>query len=291
MITAMKQLMETQISTVNKKRIIPKKVLVFCAVLVAIFILIYPTLYVESINAAIRDNGIIRVKIMLALPGDVNYRWYLGDVAGRTPLEVAGMEGNTDIMALLLLNGAKPNNDPQKGFGQPIEYVFGRRIYEGLFDRTKLLVESGADLSIRGSYDAPIIHRLMTRPDYLYEDTLEAANAEVLNTLIYVVEHGASVTPNHPGDLFLTNVVQNKNYGVLAFLFDKDIVDINAQEPPFGETAMMRAAKLGNLEMVDFLLSYGADKTLQDNEGKTALDHAIEGGHTDIVLRLKEGVQ
>lgn len=56
----------------------------------------------------------------------------------------------------------------------------------------------------------------------------------------------------------------------------------------FGWTPLMSAAYSGNIEIIKFLLKLGANKSLQDKSGHTALDFAIKKNHPDIVTMLKE---
>ena len=277
--------MKTQIGMVytgrQRKK---KKYIILIVILIASFVFIYPILYAELINDAVRSNDFSRAKFLLSLPGDINYHYLIGDSYGNTPLEVACMNNNYEMMSLLLQNGAQPSYANR--LTQPLEFVFDGDV-EGLFERTKLLVESGAELSIKKNPDALIIYELMTRPDYLHRPTLETANAEVLKTLKYVVERGASVEPKRAGLRYLKYVVKNENYDVLAYLFDECDMDVNELDVPLSKTPLMIATELGNLKMVNFLLGYGADKSLKDTGGKTAHDYAIENGHPELAEVLK----
>jgi len=265
----------------NKK----KKTIILIVFLVSMFALIYPMLYVEMANAAVRDDSKVRVMIILNMPGDINFRWRIADMSGNTPLEEAIFERNYDMMALLLKSGANPNN--KEGSIQPLEYVLDTMDFEGMYDRTRLLVENGADLTLPGGYGDPLIKNLFTRGIQLNDiDYREESNAEVLRTLVYLVEHGISVNADHPWHVYLTYIVESENYGVLEFLFNECDVGVDEQEYS-GETALMRAAKLGNAKMVEFLMGFGADKTLQDKEGMTALDFALEGGFSDVIVLLE----
>jgi cytohesin len=53
-----------------------------------------------------------------------------------------------------------------------------------------------------------------------------------------------------------------------------------------GKTALMAAAAIGDAEVVKMLLNYGADVNHRDRLGTTALDHAHQGGHRDVVNLL-----
>ena len=103
-----------------KKRI----VLILCLIAaLVIIILCYPLIYTGMLKAAVRSDDAGRVKELLALPGDVNYFFYsaIMEYSGDTPLDVACKTNNTEMMQLLLQNGAHPNKPD--GFGQPLVYV------------------------------------------------------------------------------------------------------------------------------------------------------------------------
>jgi len=55
-----------------------------------------------------------------------------------------------------------------------------------------------------------------------------------------------------------------------------------------GVTALMFAARDGNIEIIKTLLANGADKTAVDIRGDTALDMAVANGQTDVVKLLSE---
>lgn len=53
-----------------------------------------------------------------------------------------------------------------------------------------------------------------------------------------------------------------------------------------GFTPLMEAAFNGQVDMVEALLSHGADRSLQDEDGRTAADHARARGHAELAERL-----
>ncbi|UOR06426.1 ankyrin repeat domain-containing protein [Hymenobacter aerilatus] len=55
----------------------------------------------------------------------------------------------------------------------------------------------------------------------------------------------------------------------------------------FQLTPLMAAASKGYLEMVQLLLTNGADAKAKDEEGKTALAYAKEGNHAAVVALLE----
>lgn len=64
--------------------------------------------------------------------------------------------------------------------------------------------------------------------------------------------------------------------------------DINAAESTEGFTPLMMAAGIGETEVVKVLLRHGADKAIQDIDNDTALSHARNSGHTEIVSLLQQ---
>ena len=276
----------------KKKLKLTKKRIALLIVVVVIAALLYPVVYTEMLKAAIRDNNTSGVKVLLAMPGDVDFRVYAPrlEIEGFTALEVACWNGGDyEMIELLLQNGASPNNDPD--FDQPIQYVLGGR-YEGMLDRAKLFVEYGADLNLEGGYDKSSVGSLFKRRDYeKYKDkmTLDEANAEVLSTFIYLTEHGAHLEAKQPYVIYewFRNTIENENYKLTEYLVRTQRFDINMQvDLEFNETLLMSAAKRGNSEAIEFLLRLGADKSLEDDAGKTAYDYAVENDHLEAATLL-----
>ena len=72
----------------------------------------------------------------------------------------------------------------------------------------------------------------------------------------------------------------------MVLLFLEGGADVNVRSAN-GQTPLTLAVKMGYTELVQLLAhTYRADSGLQDNDGKTALDHARERGFEDIVALL-----
>ncbi len=63
--------------------------------------------------------------------------------------------------------------------------------------------------------------------------------------------------------------------------------DPNAKDSIEGWTPLMYAAAEGNIEVIEVLLDYDADVTLQDTDGETATDFARNNGHSEVVALLE----
>ncbi|XP_028413415.1 uncharacterized protein LOC114536280 [Dendronephthya gigantea] len=86
----------------------------------------------------------------------------------------------------------------------------------------------------------------------------------------------------------LKEAVNSKDKVVLKRLFEKGNLNCVAQST--GQTALMLAAGMGNVETVDLLLQCGATKTINtaDLDGSTALMCACEHGYAKVVKKLLE---
>ena len=76
------------------------------------------------------------------------------------------------------------------------------------------------------------------------------------------------------------------NLDSLQLLLSRGKVDINAVGQT-GNTLLCWAAMSGKLDVVKYLLTQGADTTLRNKNGMSALDLAYAGGHFDLATALR----
>ena len=76
--------------------------------------------------------------------------------------------------------------------------------------------------------------------------------------------------------------------GKYEIVEEKLAAGANVNEPDtfFGETALHRAAKAGDLKMVQILLGHGAKVDLTDQYGETPLHFAIRGRNPEVIRTL-----
>ena len=72
----------------------------------------------------------------------------------------------------------------------------------------------------------------------------------------------------------LMMVSQNGHMEILRLLVEREGIDVNAATTYDGTTALMLASQEGHLPLVLLLLQRGADKSLENNDGETALQLA-----------------
>lgn len=105
-------------------------------------------------------------------------------------------------------------------------------------------------------------------------------------TLRKLLELGSNPdVPSAEGATPIMNEVQSENMIHLQILIDAG-ADINAQDVR-GFTALHRAAEMGKMDFVKYLLAKGADKMIEA-QGYTALSLAEAMKHEEIIKLLKE---
>ncbi|KAL4503033.1 hypothetical protein ABPG72_014262 [Tetrahymena utriculariae] len=78
------------------------------------------------------------------------------------------------------------------------------------------------------------------------------------------------------------SIVEDQNQRFIN-LFERENVDIDSYLNKYNWTALQTAAYTGNLEIVNYLLSKGADLTITNKRGMSAMDMAMQSGHLHLV--------
>jgi len=140
-----------------------------------------------------------------------------------------------------------------------------------------------------------VFHYLLDHKDIKLE--ARAANgdtilmlASYLDNLPFVkavIEHGAEI--NQVGWCALHYAAAGGNKNIVTLLLEKSAY-IDA-ESPNKTTPLMMAARSGKHLIVNLLLEEGADPSLKNDLGLTALDFAVEVEQREIAAVLKERMQ
>ncbi|KOO33211.1 hypothetical protein Ctob_016545, partial [Chrysochromulina tobinii] len=96
----------------------------------------------------------------------------------------------------------------------------------------------------------------------------------------------ASSSPLY-GDTALIGASYHGHEGCVRLLLAAEAIEVNAKSNN-DTTALHGAAAWGHLAIAKRLLEGGADPTLRDKDGKTALDWARQYGKSEVVALLSE---
>jgi ankyrin repeat protein len=105
-----------------------------------------------------------------------------------------------------------------------------------------------------------------------------------------LIEYGENPTIENRLGSTLTNAAASGHVLIVKYLIEEYGMSINEQTKPKGWTPLIAASLSYNsrTEMVKYLLSKGADKSIRDNEGMTAIDYASQTSQKQIKKLLGE---
>jgi len=193
------------------------------------------------------------------------------------PLVRACEEDNDVVVEALLKKGADPNKFLTGGWS-PIEATFVKT-WDHRLEIAKLLIEYGADVNLYGSGRQP--------PLFFTIDTDTLEEEERSNQLVTLfMDNGANPINENNGNSILHTAVRSNSALITENLINNYHLPVD-EIGEKGKTPLMWGARENSLGAVKLLLEHGADKSIKDNEGKTAYNYAIEGGNREVAELLK----
>ncbi|MDA8745372.1 ankyrin repeat domain-containing protein [Rubripirellula amarantea] len=165
--------------------------------------------------------------------------------------------------------------EPRK---KPVYYsddAFRMAAYEGKLDIVERAIESGIEVDC---VDASKGHTALLMAAY-------NGHAPVVR---FLINHDAKVDArDNEGKTPLIHACSGPFAETAEMLIDAG-ADVNAADSTEGFTPLMTAAALGEKEVVELLLEKNANVATTDDDGDTALSHAQNAGHSEIVTLLEK---
>ena len=195
---------------------------------------------------------------------------YLKHDAGCTALMIACCNNDTDIVKLLLENGADPNIQSNLGF---TALIYASCI--GGIDCVRMLLDHNADINLKkySSGSSALFFASYTGNMKLVKILLKQKD---VNTNI---QRNDGATP-----LYIAS--QNGHLEIVERLLKKKVNPNSPRET--GATPLYIASQNGHLEIVERLLQEDANPNTPNETGATPLFIASQKGHLKIVERLLE---
>ena len=246
--------------------------------------------YCKKLVSAIYDHDIKKIEqILEKKPGCVNtYPNILPDsitsiieATSNYPLTIACRLGYMDVVKLLVEAGADVNNY-KDGHATALSAAYNTPS-ENWYEISLYLIENGASLDYHTVYHAGVFEDIVSRYP---RDRSPEGEEKVYKSFLYAFEHCDKSLIDWDRVLF-DSITYNLTV-VVEFLLDNQYCGVNSYLST-SYTPLMAAARssFSNTEMIQLLLDRGADKTMKNDEGKTAYDIAMEEGHTDIAQMVK----
>ncbi len=234
-----------------------------------------------SLMMAVTGGHTEIVKLLLAAGSDAKATDRMGDqvlimAARQRSYRSGAPEPDSEIMRLLLANGADPNVRGQWGATALMSANTPAKV--------KLLVGNRADVNAKDEQGQTALIKAAARGDAGVVDALLENGADVnatdnkgSNALLRSLDRDNNVNAYNEG----AKTLLERRLGVAQRLLLAKAFDVNAQNGD-GETALMRAVRLENLEIIKSLLAKGADGNRSDLFGDTAVILAYEKGNIEI---------
>lgn len=215
------------------------------------------------------------IKLLIEKGADVNLISH-----DSTPLGFASFNTCFECIKILLANGANINGTDSM-LKIPLMYALTKSAE--LFSKTNLNNNTNED---KNSYIDIIKYLINKGSDLNHRDIYG------WTSIYYAIEYGATIqiielllrngsdvrNLSNIGNSVLQIACKRRSLDVIKVLFDLNkITKLTINIPDnFGTTSLIEATNRNNFDIVDFLLNNGADPSLKDKSGKTALKYAID---------------
>jgi ankyrin repeat protein len=206
-----------------------------------------------ALHWAVQLDDISLVRALLAAGAQVR----AGNRYGVTPLALAAINGRAPMVELLLKAGADPNATSGEG-----ETVLMAAARTGEPETLKLLLKAGADPN--------------ATERKFGETALMWAAGHDHGDAVRVLVAGGAKPDTRSAEINLVKAPVDFSFAVATAL------------PRGGMTALMYAARQGQLDGVTALADVGADLDAVDPEGSTAMVIAVINAHYEVAARLAE---
>lgn len=264
-----------------------------------------PTTPSDSLIRAATKGDVAGVEEILHAGGDVNAR---NALTGWTPLIGAAYYGHPQVVEVLIKAGANVNlQDYQHSTALMKAVTLGSfDDFEAIVRRKsevlKLLLKAGADPQARDRFgvaawqmpfddDLPPFVRIFEEAGVkgvLEEELLQAVNAGDLQKARTFLEKGADVNfQTRDGDCW-SQALAWGNPDMIDLLFQHGGSLDHRMENEI--TPLMVAAAIGSEKLVQEFLTAGADVTVKNSDGQTALDLALKSGNAAIAQILRQAM-
>lgn len=211
---------------------------------------------------AIYDNDTVKIGKFLKNGFDINVM----NENGENAVNIAIASGSYYVLQFLIDNGANLNSTSDTGLPPLSQAIieYNKRAIDILLNSKKVDMYYVWGDMWTGS---PIYVACSKANIYALEKMVE--NGADLN---YDFSEYNAVPLIHYA-LSYKHFIKNEDYRELIAFLILNKVNINAKNNS-GQTPLMAALKSGDIDAFNALIAGGADITLKDNEGKTALDYA-----------------
>lgn len=197
------------------------------------------------------------------------------------PLVVACSAGNTEVVDVLLKQGADPNRYLEENWSPMEAAIIGKS--EMRLDVIKMLLANGADVNQFGSQQSALFAEVQT---LMFDHEVTSVELALTRDVITLLLENDVCLVEEDGTTLLHYLSYAGHLTLLDAFYPECCQYLNAQNDR-GQTPLMWAARGGEISAAVWLMDNGANKDALDLTGKTAYDYAAEKGYTEIAELLR----
>ena len=187
-----------------------------------------------------------------------------------TPILLAAGMNHVGVLEGLLSRGADVNSVNSNGTSVLL-MALNQKAYPGVLET---LLKYGADIHKRDHNQTSALMKV-----------IKNGNLHNMNVLLKAGAKKDEV--NSVGRGILYYAIESKSLEVLKAVADIEGIDIN-QKDNYNTTPLIRAAQYGDVNMVKYLVDRGADVSVVDTTGYTALKYAEDAKAEEVIAYLTE---
>jgi ankyrin repeat protein len=247
--------------------------------------------YARELIAAIEDGDIVKVEKIAKQKGNINarpciWRFFDDTTLDAPPLFNACRSGNIKMVKILVENGADINVFWDNN-NYPLSVALSNFQSSERQEIARYLLDNGLDIKqIENKYKD--FWSIVFCPGLGLAGGNFSAN-ETVEYKIFLDFIAQGLQPEEDTVFSGGNLLHNASFFgntlIAKYLIEELYYNIDTKDYK-GQTALITAVIKNYQDILEYLLSKGADKTIKDNDGKTALDYAIESGKDDFAALL-----
>ena len=251
---------------------------------------------VTPLIIAVKHNHVEVVKCLLQKGADISLTT---ESKERNALHIASQHGSVEAMEMLLSYDLRPDSRDVEG-NTPLACAAA----SGQIEAVNCLLKHGADPLLKGKHGRSLLHFAAQSGNVIIIETMLSKGLDIdsrgetlgltplmvsiifgkLEAAKYLLEKGADESlKSTPGKISLLSIASGAGSIAAIEMLLSHGCNIDSRDGG-GDTALMRAATLGNTEVVEYLLAQGANPLLR-NRSDLGLLHLAAA--SDNVLTIK----
>ena len=199
----------------------------------------------------------------------------------------AAAKTSLEMVTVLVEAGADPNAAVAKGYG-PLHFTYSNKP-EGWAEIAEYLINNGADVNYSNGYSVFALADIVNGDSWYsaHQESLE--EKEAVNQM-FIKVYQMCDREIVDWETLWSSCLRNNRIELANIILTDGYADINGDKYSWTPALIDATNARAKPETIRWLLDQGADPTLMDEKGLTALDYAIEHRDEELIIILNEAI-